>query len=84
MITALKDVLDAIDGDERFVMTALAGFANLVLILAGVIGPTEYVTLSLGTVAVFIGGSAYSAGVQSRADAQVAMYQGAPWEGEDV
>jgi hypothetical protein len=70
MIDALRRILAAIDGDERFVMTLGAGVVNTALVATGVIDPTIYRDLTLGTVAVFIGASAYSAGVESRAQAQ--------------
>lgn len=71
MINKVRSLLSAIDGDERFVVTVGAGLVNTALVCLGYIDPTIYRDLTLGTVAVFIGASAYSSTVETRAEAAV-------------
>lgn len=68
MISFLKESLDSIDGDERFVMTLGAGVINTLLLCFGFIDPPIYRDLTLGTVAAFIASSAYTTGVQIKQD----------------
>ncbi len=47
-------------GGTRFVMTVGAGIVDTGLLLLGKLTGDQYVTLTLATVAVFIGAAAYS------------------------
>lgn len=80
----IKDALDAIEGDERFIMTLGAGVVNTALLLAGYIDPITYRDLTVATVAVFIGGSSYTSAVAYRENARVNISRESPWEGEGV
>lgn len=71
IVSWLKETLDAIDGDERFLMTLGAGMVHTSLLLMGAIDMLTFRDLTLGTVGIFIGGSSYTTGVQIRQDAQV-------------
>lgn len=50
----LKEMLDAIAGDERLVVTIGAGAVDAGLLMGGWLTGGEYVTLTLATVAVYI------------------------------
>lgn len=52
----IKSYLDAIAGDERFVLTLGAGVVNTVLLTLGFLDQSNYVTLTMGTIAVYIAG----------------------------
>lgn len=54
----LKELLDAIDGDERFLMTVGAGIVNTALLIGAFIDQGTYAMLTGGTVVAFIGGIA--------------------------
>jgi hypothetical protein len=51
-----KAWLDAIEGDEKFVMTMGAGIVNTLLILLGVLDQGTYAMLTISTVAAYITG----------------------------
>lgn len=51
-----KSILDAIEGDERFLMTLGAGMVNTMLLMLGFIDQGTYAMLTGGTVVAFIGG----------------------------
>ena len=55
----LKAWLDAIDGDERFVMTVGAGLIHTFLLLVGAIDQGTYAMLTGGTIVAYIGGKTY-------------------------
>lgn len=54
----IKSLLDAIDGDERFLMTLGAGAVNTCLLIGGFIDQGTYAMLTGGTVVAYIGGVA--------------------------
>ncbi len=45
----MKALLNAIEGDERFVMTVATHFVSTVVLLTGHIGEGSYITLMLAT-----------------------------------
>lgn len=52
----LKAWLDAISGDEKFVMTIGAGIIDTLLLIGGFLDQGNYVILTMGTVAAYITG----------------------------
>lgn len=52
----LKAWLDAIDGDEKFVMTVGAGIVNAIFFACGVLSETGYLTILGGTIIAYITG----------------------------
>jgi hypothetical protein len=52
----VKAWLEAISGDEKFVMTIGAGVVNTGLLMLGLLDQSNYVLLTLGTVAAYITG----------------------------
>lgn len=81
----LKEMLDSIDGDERFLMTLGAGMVNAALRVGDFISGEIYRDLTLGTVAVFITGSAYTTAVQMKQKANMAIAEStgdAPGDGK--
>ena len=52
----LKAWLDAIDGDEKFLMTLGAGIVNSFLLMMGVLDQSNYVILTTSTVGMYIAG----------------------------
>ncbi len=73
----LKATLDAIEGDERFVMTVGAGVVDSILLACGLLTGNEYVTLTLGTVGIYIGAKGVVEVAQTNADARAAVAQSA-------
>jgi hypothetical protein len=73
IVNWLKKLLDTIDGDERFIMTLGSGMVNTLLVHQQIISDLIYRDIILGTVGVFILGSAYTAGVQIKQEAQVEL-----------
>lgn len=55
----LKAWLDAIDGDERFLMTIGAGVVNTLLLVLGLLDQSNYVLLTTSTVGMYIAGKTY-------------------------
>jgi hypothetical protein len=55
---ALRDLIAAAGG-RRFVMTVGAGFVHTGLLVAGYVSEQTYLTLTLATVATYIGASTY-------------------------
>ncbi len=74
----IKATLDAIEGDERFVMCVGAGFVDSLLLIGGFLTGNEYVTLTLATVAVYIGAKGAVEIATTNAEARTAMAQAAP------
>lgn len=68
----LKAWLASIEGDERFVMTVAAGAIDGALLMLGYLSGGEYVTLTLGTVAVYISGKTMVDMAASNSDAKIA------------
>lgn len=58
-VSKLKKILDAISGDEKFLMTLGAGVVNTALLIAGFLSQENYVTLTQWTVCVYIAGKTY-------------------------
>jgi hypothetical protein len=54
----LRDLIAAAGG-RRFVMTVGAGFVDTALLVGGYISEQTYLTLTLATVAVYIGAGTY-------------------------
>lgn len=54
----IRAYLDAIEGDERFLMTVGAGIVDSLLLIFHYIDQGTYAMLTGGTVAAFIGGVA--------------------------
>jgi hypothetical protein len=52
----IKALLDAIDGDEKFVMTAGAGVVNAAFFAAGILSENGYLTILAGTIVAYIMG----------------------------
>lgn len=59
LTTAIKSFLDAISGDEKFLMTLGAGVVNTCLLILGLLGQESYVSLTQWTVCVYIAGKTY-------------------------
>lgn len=55
----LKSWLDAIDGDEKFVMTVGAGIVNAIFFACGILSETGYLSILGGTVIAYIGAKTY-------------------------
>lgn len=55
----VKGWLDAISGDEKFVMTLGAGVVDTLLLIFGFLDQSNYVILTMGTVATYIAGKTY-------------------------
>lgn len=53
----VRSWLEAVDGDEKFVLTMGAGVINTCLLLLHFIDQGTYATLTISTVAAFIGGN---------------------------
>lgn len=70
----LKSWLDAIDGDEKFVMTIGAGMVNTVLLCFAFISADIYLALTTGTVIAYITGKTIEnvKANRSAADVQIA------------
>lgn len=64
----VKGWLDAIAGDEKFVMTVAAGLINAVLLIFHYIDQGTYAMLIGSTVAVYIGGKTYETVQVARAN----------------
>ena len=52
-------------GGRRFFMTMGSGVVNTLLLMGGYIGEQSYVTLTIATVAVYIGGNTYQKKVEA-------------------
>lgn len=52
----LKEWLDAIDGDEKFVMTVGAGVVNAIFLACGILSETGYLTILGSTIFAYITG----------------------------
>lgn len=52
----LKAWLDAIEGDEKFVMTVGAGIINAIFLACGILSETGYLTILGGTIVAYITG----------------------------
>jgi len=55
----LKAWLDAIEGDERFVLTVGAGVVNAVFLACGILSEAGYLTVLGGTIVAYITGKTY-------------------------
>lgn len=55
----IKSYLDAIAGDEKFLLTLGAGIIDAALLMLGFLDQGNYVILTMGTVGVYIGAKAY-------------------------
>jgi hypothetical protein len=69
----LKAWLDAIAGDEKFIMVAGAGFVNALLLWFNKIDQGNYVTLTTVTIGAYLTGKAVESVVSTNADARVAV-----------
>jgi hypothetical protein len=52
----IKAYLDAIDGDEKFIMTMGAGIVNTILFALGILSENGYLMILSGTVFMYIAG----------------------------
>lgn len=59
MLVELRAALDAISGDEKFLMTLGAGIVNTALLVLGYLDQPNYVSLTQWTVCVYIAGKTY-------------------------
>lgn len=69
----LKEWLDAIAGDEKFIMVVGAGLVNTALLWFGKIDQVNYVTLTNLTIVAYITGRAVESVASTNADARVAV-----------
>lgn len=67
----MKALLDAIAGDERFVMTVATHFVSTLVLVTGHISEGSYITLMLATVAMYIGGKVTESVSTTRSVTQV-------------
>jgi hypothetical protein len=67
----VKSWLDAISGDEKFLMTVGAGVVNSLLLIGGYIDQGTYALLIGGTVGAYIGGKTYENIQVTRSNASV-------------
>jgi len=58
-VTGLKLLLEAISGDEKFLLTLGAGIVNTALLMLGFLDQANYVELTKWTVCVYIAGKTY-------------------------
>lgn len=59
LAAGLRLWLEAISGDEKFLMTLGAGVINTALLVLGYLSQENYVTLTQWTVCVYIAGKTY-------------------------
>lgn len=52
-------------GGRRFFLTLGCGIVNTLLLMGGYLGEQSYVTLTIATVAVYIGGNTYQKKVEA-------------------
>lgn len=52
-------------GGRRFFLTIGAGIVDTLLLMGGFIGEQSYVTLTIATVAVYIGGNTYQKKIEA-------------------
>ena len=72
----VKESLDAITGDEKFVMTIAIGFANVILTLLGFLTGGEYITGLTLIFGSYIAGKTTEAVAESNASVKIAQVTG--------
>jgi hypothetical protein len=70
---SLKEWLDAITGDEKFILVVGCGFVDTVLVWFGKIDQNNYVTLTALTIGAYLTGKAVEGIASTNADARVAV-----------